>query len=188
MILPIVKYGHPVLRQKGLPIDPAMKGLEKIIEDMLETMNEAGGIGLAAHQISKGIQLTVIDVSDVETVKSAMWIDDHEVEIHAHMPMILINPKITLCGNFERAQEGCLSFPEIYGEVNRQKRIEVSAFETDGGMLNFECEGLLSRAVQHEIDHLNGILFIDRMDALEREKIRSKYEALHAQTQKSIKK
>lgn len=186
MVLPIVQYGHPILRQKGLPVDPAMKGLGELIENMLETMHEANGIGLAAQQIGRALRLTVIDVSDVKNRSSAMWIKGESVSVSAHMPLVLINPIITTRDDFERGEEGCLSFPEIYGEVHRPKTIDVEAITMDGTSLRFRCEGLLSRAIQHEVDHLGGILFIDRMDRFEKQKIRDQYETLHAQTQETL--
>ena len=188
MILPIVKYGHPVLRQRGTPVDPEMEGLEQLINDMLETMDEAHGIGLAAQQIDRAIQLTVIDVSEAKERESTMSIDDQPVEINDHMPLVLLNPKIEPEGEYELGQEGCLSFPDIYGDVSRPKSVKVEALQTDGSTLRFRCDGLLARAVQHETDHLNGILFIDRMDRASKEKIRPEYETLHAETKKELQK
>ena len=187
MLLPIVKYGHPVLRQRGALVDPEMEGLDDLIENMLETMQEANGIGLAAQQIDRALQLTVIDVSAVSDRESAMWVDDEAVAVEDFMPLVLLNPILQLRDDFEMGQEGCLSFPEIYGEVNRPNTIEVEALQPDGSTLHFRCEGLLSRAVQHETDHLNGILFIDRMDRANKDRIREEYEALHSVTQEALK-
>ena len=187
MVLPIVKYGHPVLRQRGELVDPNMEGLEDLINNMLETMDEAHGIGLAAQQINRAIQLTVIDVTEAKERESSMWIDDEAVEIKDFMPLVLLNPKIKPETEFELGQEGCLSFPEIYGDVNRPKTIAVEALQPDGSTLKFRCDGLLARAVQHETDHLNGLLFIDRMDRASKDKIRPEIEALHAETKSALK-
>ena len=186
MVLPIVNYGHPVLRQKGALADPEMEGLEELINNMLETMDEAHGIGLAAQQINLAIQLTVIDVSESKDRESAMWIDDQPVALNDFMPLVLLNPKITQHNDYEVGQEGCLSFPEIYGDVSRPRTIDVESLQPDGSTLKFRCEGLLARAVQHETDHLNGILFIDRMDRANKDKIRAEYEAIHATTKKEL--
>jgi peptide deformylase len=188
MILPIVEYGHPVLRQRGALVDPEMDGLEELLNNMLETMDEANGIGLAAQQIDMAIQLTIIDVSDATERESAMWVDDEPVDIDDFMPLVLMNPKIEPLGEFESGQEGCLSFPDIYGEVSRPKSINVEALQPDGSTLSFRCEGLLSRAVQHETDHLNGILFIDRMDRASKDKIRAEIDTLHAETKLALSK
>lgn len=186
MVLPIVMYGHPVLRQRGENVDPKMEGLSQLIDDMLETMHDATGIGLAAQQIGRAIQLTVIDVSDATERESTMWIDDQEVTLEDHMPLALLNPKITPETEMELGQEGCLSFPEIYGNVNRPNKIAVEALQPDGSTLRFTCEGLLARVVQHETDHLHGILFIDRMDRGEKDKIRDEFEALHQETKDTL--
>lgn len=186
MVLPIVMYGHPVLRQRGESVDPKMEGLPQLIDDMLETMHEASGIGLAAQQIGRAIQLTVIDVSEATDRESTMWIDDQEVALNEQMPLVLLNPKITPEPETELGQEGCLSFPEIYGNVNRPSKIAVEALQPDGSTLRFTCAGLLARAVQHEVDHLQGILFIDRMDRGEKDQIREQYETLHQQTKESL--
>lgn len=186
MVLPIVNYGHPVLRQRGALVDPEMDGLEELINNMLETMDEAHGIGLAAQQIDLAIQLTVIDVNEIKDRESAMWVDDQPVDINDFMPLVLLNPKIEPQGDFELGQEGCLSFPEIYGDVSRPKTVNVEALQPDGSILKFRCEGLLSRAVQHETDHLNGLLFIDRMDRASKDKIREDIDALHAETKLAL--
>jgi peptide deformylase len=187
MLLPIVNYGHPVLRQRGELVDPQMEGLSELIDNMLETMYEAHGLGLAAQQVDRALQLTVIDVKGSKDRPSQMWIDGAEVKVEDHMPMALLNPQIKPEAEWELGQEGCLSFPEIYGDVNRPHTIEVEALQPDGSTLKFRCNGLLARAVQHETDHLNGILFIDRMDRKEKDKIRDDYEYLHAETKAALK-
>lgn len=168
----IVKYGHPALRKPGAEvaeIDDAVRGL---VDDMLDTMDAAAGIGLAAPQIAESVQLCVVDVTPIEDRPSRLWINEVEVPISDHMPMILINPKIEVSGDSIPGPEGCLSFPEIYGDVLRPPRAKVRAHGINGETLDFECDGLLSRCIQHEHDHLQGILFIDRMTQAERDRIR----------------
>jgi peptide deformylase len=165
MIREIVIYGNAILRTKGKRIEKFDNELRTLAADMLETMYEANGIGLAAQQIGEALQLTVIDVSEAESRPSQMWINGVEVDPKEHMPLALVNPEIQLGDGIEIASEGCLSFPEITGDVPRSMKIVVKAKDLDGKLIEFEAAGLLSRAVQHEIDHLNGILFIDRMSS-----------------------
>jgi peptide deformylase len=165
MIREIVIYGNAILRAKGKRIEKFDDELRVLAADMLETMYQANGVGLAAQQIGEALQLTVIDVSEAESRPSQMWIDGVEVDPKEHMPLALVNPEIQLGDGIEIASEGCLSFPEITGDVPRSMKIAVKAKDLDGKLIEFEAAGLLSRAVQHEIDHLNGILFIDRMSS-----------------------
>ncbi len=122
MLLPIVKYGRPILRKKGELIRPERENLRQLIDDMLETMRHAKGVGLAAQQIGQAIQLTVIDIREAKETTSEMWINDQPSTINKHMPMILLNPKITPLNASIPGQEGCLSFPEIYGDVLRPEQ------------------------------------------------------------------
>jgi peptide deformylase len=165
MIREIRIYGDPVLRAKGKRIEKVDAEIRQLAEDMLETMHGANGVGLAAQQVGETIQLTVVDVSDAENRPSRMWIDGAEVDPKEHMPLILLNPEITLGRETEVGSEGCLSFPEITAEINRPQHVQVRATDLDGKPVVFEAEGLLSRAVQHEFDHLHGVLFIDRMNS-----------------------
>ena len=165
MIRAIVIYGNAILRAKGKRVEKFDDELRALAADMLETMYEANGVGLAAQQIGEALQLTVIDVSEAESRPSQMWIDGGAVDPKEHMPLALVNPEIQLGDGIEIASEGCLSFPEITGDVPRSMKIAVKAQDLDGKLFGFEAAGLLSRAVQHEIDHLNGILFIDRMSS-----------------------
>jgi peptide deformylase len=165
MIREIVIYGDPVLRKKGKDIVKITDEIRAFAQDMIETMHEAHGVGLAAQQVGEAIQLTVIDVSDAENRPSRMWIDGEEVDPKEHMPLILINPQLELSRETEIGPEGCLSFPEITADISRAERVKVTALDLEGKPVSIEAEGLLSRAVQHETDHLNGILFIDRMSS-----------------------
>lgn len=163
MILQIVTYGHPALRQKGALIRRIDDELRALVADMLETMYDANGVGLAAQQVGLPLQLCVIDVSDMEDRPSKMRIDGQEVVLEDYMPMVCINPVLRLKPPNETGPEGCLSFPEVGADITRPGLVEAKITRLDGSTLTFEAEGLLARALQHEVDHLNGILFIDRM-------------------------
>jgi peptide deformylase len=180
MIREIVVYGDPVLRKKGKDIVEITDEIRAFAQDMIETMHEAHGVGLAAQQVGEAIQLTVIDVSDAENRPSRMWIDGEEVDPKEHMPLILINPQLELSRETEIGPEGCLSFPEITADISRAERAKVTALDLEGKPVSFEAEGLLSRAVQHETDHLNGILFIDRMSSASKVTLASKLKKLAA--------
>src|SRR5207249_4336225 len=124
----------------------------------------ANGIGRAAQQIGEPVQLTVLDISQVEDRPSTMKLNGEEIDPKTAMPLALINPEIELRGETEVGTEGCLSFPEISGEIERAISALVRA-QTLDGQIEIEASGLLARALQHEVDHLNGILFIDRMSS-----------------------
>jgi len=187
MILEVLQYGHPVLRQKGARIAAITPEIQKLIEDMFETMRAAKGVGLAAQQIGRALQLTVIDVRGATDRPSTIQINGKEADVAASMPLVLINPEIKPAADTEAGTEGCLSFPEIFGEVKRAGKADVSAMNAKGETIQFRCGGLLARAVQHELDHLNGILFIDRMSRAEREELKPKLEELQAKTKAALK-
>lgn len=182
MILEVVKFGHPVLRQKGAKVEVFDSDVCRLIADMLETMYAAKGVGLAAQQVGQALQITVIDVAGVTDRPSTIEVDGKPAEIADHMPMILVNPEIKPVGEPVGGPEGCLSFPEVYAEVTRPEFVEVKALNEKGQPISFRAGGLLSRAVQHEVDHLNGILFIDRMDKKTKEEIRADIEDIQAET------
>src|ERR1700726_2800772 len=154
MIREIVVYGEPVLRVKGKQIERIDDDIRALAADMLETMYDASGVGLAAQQVGRALQLTVIDVSDAESRPSQMWIAGEEVDPKEHMPLILINPELQLGEEPELGTEGCLSFPEITAEISRALKVKVNAQDLNGKRVEFEAAGLLGRAVQHENDHL----------------------------------
>lgn len=187
MILEVMKYGRPVLRQKGAPIEKLTPEIEQLIADMFETMYERHGVGLAAQQIGKALQVTVIDVSDAKDRPSTLELDGKPVDVEVIMPLVLINPKIKPFGESAKSSEGCLSFPEIFGDIARPELVDVEALDKDFKPIKFRAGGLLSRAVQHEVDHLNGILFIDRMDKETKEKLQDELDALQAATKAEIK-
>jgi len=186
MILPIVKYGHPILRQKGARIESITPEIKRLIDDMLETMHSAAGVGLAAQQVGQALQLTVLDVRGVKDRPSTMELSGQLADVAAFMPLVLINPAITPVGPPVAGPEGCLSFPEIYEDITRPEAVEVKAVDAKGAALHFKAGGLLGRAIQHETDHLNGILFIDRMKSDAKKALKPELDALQAATKAEL--
>ncbi len=166
MIRKIVRYPDPVLRAKCRDVTTITPEIRTLVTDMLETMHEANGIGLAAPQVGVDVQLAVIDLAHNPDSISYMKIDGEKVAMPQHMPVILINPKLELGSAKEIGEEGCLSFPRLRGDIRRAYEIKVTYMDLDGKTVTVETDGLLARAFQHEIDHLNGILFIDRLNAV----------------------
>ena len=174
----IVKYGHPVLRTKGRQIEEITEEIRELAETMIETMHEAHGVGLAAQQVGEALQLAIVDVAGVEDRPSAMFIDGEPVDLEDWMPMVLLNPELELGKEKEFGTEGCLSFPEIVGDIQRSISLKAKARLIDGREVEFEAEGFLARALQHEVDHLNGILFIDRMNSATKASLSGKLKRL----------
>ncbi|WP_303841472.1 peptide deformylase [Selenomonas ruminantium] len=142
-LLEVLKAGNPVLKQVSVPVERIDKKLKKLMDDMAETMYEHDGVGLAAPQVGKNIRLVVIDCQD------------------EHGLLELINPKITFKEGEVVDTEGCLSVPEIYGEVTRAAKVKVEFMNRRGKIQHLTATGLLARCIQHELDHLEGQLFID---------------------------
>jgi peptide deformylase len=165
MIRTIVKYGHPVLRQKGREVSEITPEVRKLAEDMLETMVAAEGVGLAAQQVGVALQMAVVDVAGVDDRPSTMQVDGREVSVAENMPLVLINPVLELSQDRVVGVEGCLSFPRLTADIVRSAKVRCQATGLDGQRLDFTSTGLLARALQHEVDHLNGVLFIDRCSA-----------------------
>lgn len=163
MILEITTHDHPALRTKGRPVEKVDAAIRRLAEEMIETMRAAEGIGLAAQQVGRPLQLFVLEVPHMKDRPSAMRIGGKPADFESLMPMVLINPSVELFGRTRAGSEGCLSFPGLRGDVVRPFSVRVKAQSLDGGEIAFEADGLLARAVQHEFDHLQGILFIDRM-------------------------
>jgi len=186
MILPIVNYGHPILRKKGAPVESITPEIRQLVSDMLETMRDASGVGLAAQQIAQAIQLTVVDITGVEDRPSTLEIDGQSVTPEQHMPVVLINPEIRPFGETVAGLEGCLSFPEIAGDITRPESVEVRALNEKSEAIAFVCGGLLARAVQHEYDHLHGILFIDRMSRELKGQLQPELDAMQAETKAQL--
>ena len=163
MIRPILKYGAPELQLKSQPVERFDKELKTLAQDMLQTMYAAPGIGLAAPQIGINLRLTVIDIAAGEE-------KGHQ--------MVLVNPEITEQQGGEKGEEGCLSFPGFTALVERPLQVRVSAQNLDGNPIEVEGSDLLARAICHEIDHLEGILYIDRISRLKRDLIKRKIRKL----------
>ena len=187
MRLPIVKYGDPILRAKGKLIEFVDERISSLAEDMLETMHAANGVGLAAQQVGTALQLTVLDISQVEDRPSTMTLNGVEVDPASAMPLILLNPRIRLDDAMTSENEGCLSFPDITAEIDRAISVLVEADTLEGSTIRIEAAGLLARALQHEIDHLNGILFIDRMSSVTKASLSSRLKRLQKETGKALK-
>lgn len=145
----IVIYPDPVLRENAKEITKITPSINRLIENMADTMYASGGIGLAAPQIGVSKRAVVVDLGDGL--------------------MVLINPEITKAEGRERGKEGCLSFPDVWGEVDRAVSVNVRAFNLKGEEIFISAEGFLARALQHEIDHLDGIVFIDRAIKIEKD-------------------
>jgi peptide deformylase len=182
MPLPVVKYGTPVLRQKGARIESITATIKQLAADMFETMYAYKGIGLAAQQVSVALQLTVIDVRGVTDRPSSLELKGQPADVNGLMPMVLLNPEIKPVGQPVAGPEGCLSFPEIYADITRPDIVDVKALSLEGKPIEFRCGGLLARVVQHEADHLNGILFIDRMDKKTKADLKDELDLLMAET------
>jgi peptide deformylase len=188
MILPIVKYGTPILRKKGERIETITPEIKQLIAHMFETMEASHGVGLAAQQVGHALQLTVLDVREVKDRPSTLELKGKPADVADFMPLVLINPEVTPVGEPATGGEGCLSFPEIFAEIARPESVDVKALNEKGKVIEFRCGGLLARAVQHETDHLNGILFIDRMERKTKDEIRDELDELQAVTKAELKK
>jgi len=165
MVLPIVRYPDPVLRAKCRPVTQITPELRQFAANMIETVKAANGVGLAAPQVAQDIQLAVIDVSHNPSCITFLRIDGQRVDMTQHMPVVFLNPVLELGKDKEIDEEGCLSFPRLRGDIRRSGAIKVTFQTLEGTQQTWETDGLLARAFQHEIDHLNGILFIDRLSA-----------------------
>lgn len=137
--------------------------LRQLAEDMIETMRDAHGVGLAAPQVGESVQLAVVDVSHDEDCVSYVRLNGEEVSLAEISPLVFINPEVKGSRQTETDVEGCLSFPDLRADITRPAEIQARLQTLDGEFLEIEADGLLARAIQHEVDHLYGKLFIDRM-------------------------
>jgi len=158
-VLPIHLLGSPVLREASAPVAEVSAELRQLVDDMFETMDAAEGVGLAANQIGQAIRIAVVDADGSR--------------------IAMINPVIAEASGKASEEEGCLSIPDVYAEVTRPERIVLEATGRDGEPYRLEADGLLARAIQHEIDHLDGILFLDRLSPLKRRLLVRKYRKEH---------
>ena len=158
-ILDILHFPDPRLRNKAKPVTVVDNAIRRLIDDMLETMYQAPGIGLAATQVNVAKRVVVIDISEDKD-----------------QPLCLINPEILERDGIEQMEEGCLSVPGVYELVSRADHIRMRALDRDGNPFEMEAEGLLAVCIQHELDHLDGKLFVDYLSSLKRQRIRKKLE------------
>lgn len=163
MVLTIVRYDTEVLHRKGAPVTAFNADLATLADDMVETMHAAAGIGLAAQQVGRAMQFFVMDLRGVRSQFS--WeLDGRHPPLDLIMPMAVANPKLTTVpAGMETAEEGCLSFPGIHGDVERPFAVRMEFDDVHGQRHSLLCDGLLARCVQHETDHVNGVLFTERM-------------------------
>jgi len=161
----IKTYPDEVLSKKAEPVKEFNDGLQKLIDDMIETMYAAPGLGLAANQVGVLKQVLVIDVSTGEEESSLM---------------VLVNPEIVLMEGTHESEEGCLSIPDYTTIVKRAEMVNVKCLDRHGEPFEVESEGLLAKALQHEIDHLNGILFVDRIGRIKKEFFKKRYAREHS--------
>ena len=189
MLLNLSMYGDPVLHKKGDLIKEFSSKLNELYQDMLETMYKEDGIGLAAQQVGKAIQFCVVDVPTHPEYPIMANMDGKDLSPQLLMPMCLANPQIEFLSDEEYYyEEGCLSFPNIKGDVARPEIILVNYQDLDGNSHSLKCDGLLARCIQHEVDHLNGILFTERMDKDVFAKIKAEVKELRKNTQSTLKK
>ena len=171
--LEILKYPDPRLRKKGEPVKAVTKELQQLAQDMLETMYDSRGIGLAAAQVNRQVRLVVIDTRPTENGRYKTE-DMTELEQKIQQPLFLFNPEVVSKKEKTTYDEGCLSVPTYFETVERAKLIEVKAMGLNGEPLNFTVDGVLAICIQHEIDHLDGKLFIDRLSTIKSARIKSK--------------
>ena len=158
-LLQILEFPDPRLRTRAQPVTQVDAALRKLVDDMFETMYAAPGIGLAATQVNAAKRLLVIDVSEKRD-----------------QPLVFINPEILAREGVEETEEGCLSVPGVFDKVTRAEKVRVRALDRDGKQFEMEADGLLAVCIQHEIDHLDGKLFVDYLSELKRTRIRRKLE------------
>lgn len=166
MILPITLYPDPVLRTKGKPVAAVTDDIRRLAEDMLETMRHAHGVGLAAQQVGVALQLAVVDVSHDPECVTYVRVNGEDKKLEDIMPLVFTNPQLEFGKEKIIAEEGCLSFPDLRDDIRRSAALKATLTLLDGTAVVLETDGLLSRAIQHETDHLNGVLFIDRFSAV----------------------
>jgi peptide deformylase len=188
MSLPIVQFNDPILRKKGARISVFDAALGQLAGEMIESMHDAEGIGLAAQQIGKALQLCVVDLRPVDS-KFTWEYDGARPPLELFMPLVLVNPDVVTVPEPETVyEEGCLSFPQIRGDVVRPDQVTVKFKDATGHAHILKCTGLLARCIQHEVDHLNGVLFIDRMEPDVLLSLDTELKALKKKTRESAKK
>ncbi len=178
MIREIVQYGHPVLRQRCRPITEVDGKVITLVADMLDTMKDANGVGLAAPQVGEDVRLAVIDVSHDPECVSYLKVNGEDADLLSIMPLVFINPELEFGQPKDFGMEGCLSIRGIRAEVRRPEIVRATLPQLDGSVMILETDGLLARALQHEIDHLNGVLFVDRLPAVAKVSMKNRLKRL----------
>lgn len=174
MKLEILTYPNPLLREVSVPVAQFDAKLKKLVDDMLETMYDAKGIGLAAPQVGELIQLLVIDTRPRDEEERRYAYDDlTDLEKQLPQPLILINPTIVKGHGSTTFDEGCLSVPSFFETVKRFEKVDMKAFDVNGKEFTFTVDGLLAICIQHEMDHLAGTLFIDHISFMKANKIKN---------------
>lgn len=173
MLMQVVTYGNAVLREKAVQVDEITDGIRSLARDMLESMYASRGVGLAAEQVGRRESLCVIDVPP-DAEKDECRAENAAVE----MPLAMVNPEIVAAEGSQRDEEGCLSFPDIIAQVTRADKVTVAYTGLDGERRQASARGLLARAIQHEIDHLNGVLLVDKMSAMQKMAVSGKLKRL----------
>lgn len=190
MILRVTQFGEPILREVGVPVTEFDAELAGLADDMVDTMYDEEGIGLAAQQVGKAMQLCVVDVRPPEGVEApfSYRYDGKQPPLDLFMPMALCNPKITIIDDREDVyEEGCLSFPGVNGKVVRPIGVRCEFQDVQGNPHIIEADGLLGRCILHEVDHLNGELFIDKMDKRDLKKNEAKIKKLKRESRDFLK-
>ena len=178
MIYSVVTFGHEILRQKAVPVAEITPEIRQLVMDMLESMYAAQGVGLAAEQVGHTERVCVIDVPrDAE--KEAC----REENAAVAMPLVLINPEILATEGKQRNEEGCLSFPDIGAPITRADKVTVTYTDLNGVRQTVSARGLLSRAIQHEVDHLNGVLLVDKMSPMQKMSVAGQLKRLQKNAQ-----
>lgn len=178
MILDIMQLGESVLRQKCKPVDKVDAEIEAFAKNMIETMNDAEGIGIAAPQVGADIRMAIVDTAHDPECVTFFKVNGEDAKMEDYMPLVFINPELELTGAFETDMEGCLSIQEIRAKVKRRSIVKATLPQLDGSTLVIETDGLCSRAIQHEVDHLNGVLFTDRIASTAKARLKRKLKNL----------
>lgn len=188
-LLPLSLFGDPVLRKKGVRIEKFDTELAAYFADMVETMREERGIGLASQQVGRALQFFVMDVRPDKGEPDFTWTyDGKAAPLELFMPLAVANAQVEILPDDEWLyEEGCLSFPGLRGEVARQEKVRMKFQDLKGDPHEIVCDGLFARCIQHEHDHCQGVLFIDRMESRDLAKIRNKVVKLKRETEDEIK-
>ncbi len=180
-VRPIRIYGDPVLRKKARPVGETTQDLRRLAEDLIDTMIEAEGIGLAAPQVGEAIRMYVVNLGAIST---EFLVDCNGQSLDGNPRfLVLVNPRVVKQEGEQTGEEGCLSFPELYDKVTRPEVVRVVAADLDGRSLEIEGSGLLARVLVHEYDHLEGVLFIDHLSKIRLQFLRGRLKKLKASNQ-----